>query len=438
MASVWAARHELLAREVAIKITPAADKSVEQTTRFLREASIVGRLSHENVVSVLDAGQTGDPKDGIGEAYLFLVMELLRGAPLADRFVPGQTLEPEEIVPVLVDVCRGLEAAHAAGVVHRDVKPENVFLAETTVGTVAKLVDFGISHVDEGARPSITLDGQVLGTPAYMSPEQALGTRAVDGRADLWAVGVILYEALAGRQPFGSSSHHAVLRRIVDEEPEPLPRAVDVELRAIVRRCLEKKPEHRYADATALRSALEGWLERRGVSLRPAGRAWHAVPLAAGGESGWSSVMSTLRVDDDSLADRPTEIDRPIAAPPRSALDGLRTMARHPRSRAAMLGVSAIALLCLGASARLAPHAGDPALAHEEARALPVAAAAAPSLAFGSSGLAGDIAPEAVTTASDISSQAATPRQVAPMAVATAPARASSARPLTRVTSPGF
>jgi len=251
MAEVWWARHELIERDVALKLTRCRTGATEATARFLREARIVGKFQHQNIVAVLDAGELPD------EGYLFLAMELLRGASLADRFQPDQPIPASEIVPIVIAVCRGLTTAHEAGVVHRDIKPENVFLAETTGGIVPKLVDFGISQSAQDGRSAITIDGQILGTPSYMSPEQALGNGRLDARSDVWAVGVILYEALAGALPFAGPTSHAILRGIVDDEPEPLPASVDPGLRAIVARCLEKDPERRYRDAAALSGALE-------------------------------------------------------------------------------------------------------------------------------------------------------------------------------------
>jgi serine/threonine protein kinase len=253
MASVWSARHELLGRDVALKLAPVFGDPV-QTNRFLREAQIIGQFEHPNIVNVLDAGEVAD------QGYLFLAMELLRGKPFSALIAGGRVLEPSEVLPILIGVCKGLEAAHDAGVVHRDVKPENVFLAETTGGMTAKLVDFGISLAKSSGSARITIDGQILGTPAYMSPEQARGKGEVGAAADIWAVGVMLFECLAGRQPFIASNYHALLRQILDDEAAPLPESTSLELQAIVARCLEKNPEDRYPSAAALRADLEALL----------------------------------------------------------------------------------------------------------------------------------------------------------------------------------
>ncbi|WP_438018338.1 protein kinase [Sorangium sp. So ce315] len=259
MSSVWWARHELIGRDVALKLSPALQDE-QVIGRFVREAKIIGKFQHRNIVGVVDAGELHE------EGYLFLALELLRGSPFADRLLPNRPLPPEEVVPVLIEVCSGLSAAHAEGVVHRDIKPENIVMAMVPgEGVVPKIVDFGISQLT-GAGDVLTIEGQLLGTPSYMSPEQVLGKRTIDARADLWAVGVMLYEALSGAQPFRGGNHHAVLRRILDTQPAPLPSSIPSRLRKIVGRCLEKDPARRYQDAASLRADLQAALDDLGAS----------------------------------------------------------------------------------------------------------------------------------------------------------------------------
>ncbi|WP_437636625.1 protein kinase domain-containing protein [Sorangium sp. So ce854] len=259
MSSVWWARHELIGRDVALKLSPAIQDE-QVIGRFVREAKIIGKFQHRNIVGVVDAGELHE------EGYLFLALELLRGSPFADRLLPHRPLPPEEVVPVLIEVCSGLSAAHAEGVVHRDIKPENIVMAMVPgEGVVPKIVDFGISQLT-GAGDVLTIEGQLLGTPSYMSPEQVLGKRTIDARADLWAVGVMLYEALSGAQPFRGGNHHAVLRRILDTQPAPLPSSIPPRLRKIVGRCLEKDPARRYQDAASLRADLQAALDDLGAS----------------------------------------------------------------------------------------------------------------------------------------------------------------------------
>ncbi|WP_437799018.1 protein kinase domain-containing protein [Sorangium sp. So ce693] len=307
MSSVWWARHELIGRDVALKLSPAL-RDEQVVGRFIREAKIIGKFQHRNIVGVVDAGELQD------EGYLFLALELLRGSPFADRLQPNRPLPPEEVVPVLIEVCCGLSAAHAEGVVHRDIKPENIMMATVPgEGIVPKIVDFGISQLT-GAGDAITIDGQLLGTPSYMSPEQALGKRTIDARADLWAVGVMLYEALSGAQPFTGGNHHAVLRRILETEPAPLPASIPPRLRKIAGRCLEKDPARRYPDAASLRADLKAALDDLGASA--------PAPIV---------VLSP-----PASGSRPGEMTRArgaLAAPPRLAVRALeRLWTRAPRA----------------------------------------------------------------------------------------------------------
>ncbi|WP_438041836.1 serine/threonine-protein kinase [Sorangium sp. So ce128] len=307
MSSVWWARHELIGRDVALKLSPAL-RDEQVVGRFIREAKIIGKFQHRNIVGVVDAGELQD------EGYLFLALELLRGSPFADRLQPNRPLPPDEVVPVLIEVCCGLSAAHAEGVVHRDIKPENIMMATVPgEGIVPKIVDFGISQLT-GAGDAITIDGQLLGTPSYMSPEQVLGKRTIDARADLWAVGVMLYEALSGAQPFTGGNHHAVLRRILETEPAPLPSSIPPRLRKIAGRCLEKDPARRYPDAASLRADLQAALDDLGASA--------PAPIV---------VLSP-----PAAGSRPGEVTRArgaLAAPPRLAVRAIeRLWTRVPRA----------------------------------------------------------------------------------------------------------
>jgi serine/threonine-protein kinase len=256
MACVWWAHDEQQGGEVAVKIAHATDER-ERTARFLREAKLIRRCRHRNIVGIVDAGELAD------EGMLFLAMELLRGSPLSDRLAPGEPLPAEEVLPVLIEVCRGLEAAHGAGVIHRDIKPENIFLAVVPgEGVVPKILDFGVGKA-QGSRPHsrITIQGEVLGTPGYMSPEQAMARTDLGPATDLWSVGVILYEAVTGKLPFSGRNPAALLDSIVGDEPAEVSAGVDARTRAVIARCLQKDPGLRYPDAASLRADMERALE---------------------------------------------------------------------------------------------------------------------------------------------------------------------------------
>jgi serine/threonine-protein kinase len=252
MGTVWAARHEVLGREVALKICDEAGRGEgrpaagcrDKRDLFLREVRTVSRLRHPNVVDIADAGDAG-PQG------LYLAMELLEGEPLAQR-IARSPLPPAEALAIAAELCRGLAAAHAAGVVHRDLKPENVFLGRGPGGGVTpKLLDFGVSSA-RGAAESTT-----LGTPAYMSPEQALGEQDVDHRTDVWAMGVVLYEMITAQLPFQADSYPALLPLIIEAPTPPLPESVSAEVRTVIAGCLAKDRDDRYPSADALRAAIE-------------------------------------------------------------------------------------------------------------------------------------------------------------------------------------
>jgi serine/threonine protein kinase len=247
MGEVWRAEDTKLLRQVAIKILPealAADS--EWKERFLREARTVAQLNHPNIATIYAIDQQGES--------LFIAMELIEGESLADVMAKGPML-PSDAVRVAVHVCDGLSEAHAKGIVHRDIKPENIIISTKFV----KVLDFGIAkQIGGSADPSITQGGMVVGTPHYMSPEQALG-RAVDARTDIFSVGVVMYEMLSGTKPFLGDSVTEVMLKIVMNEPRDIAQAafgITPALASIVRRCMQKQPENRFQDCEELRTVL--------------------------------------------------------------------------------------------------------------------------------------------------------------------------------------
>ncbi|MFL5306529.1 MAG: protein kinase domain-containing protein [Polyangia bacterium] len=260
MGAVYRAEHTMMRRDLAIKVLlPELSGKEEFARRFEREAESASRLDHPNIITVTDFGRTA-------EGSLFLAMELLSGTSLSAAIAGGPMPVPRAL-GIVRQMLRALEHAHAAGVVHRDLKPENVMLIERDGQTdVVKILDFGIAKVTEPqnggpGREALTQAGVIFGTPEYLSPEQALG-EAVDGRADIYAAGVILYEMLAGRRPFESDDKVKIISMHLAHAP---PRMRDVNpnvqlplpLEQAVLQALEKSRENRFATAAAFLQALE-------------------------------------------------------------------------------------------------------------------------------------------------------------------------------------
>jgi hypothetical protein len=229
--------------EAAIKV--ARDPGAQADERFAREARVLAELRHPAIVEYLTHGRTD-------EGALFLAMEWLEGEDLGQR-LRSRELTAGETLRLATQVAAALAVAHARRIVHRDVKPANLFLVDDRVERV-KVLDFGVARIARLA--SLTLTGAVVGTPRYMAPEQARGDRDVDARADVFALGVLLYRCLSGREAFGGDTPAEVMRRILDDEPPPLSAPVPGELAALVRRMLDKDPAARPADAAAVLAEL--------------------------------------------------------------------------------------------------------------------------------------------------------------------------------------
>jgi serine/threonine-protein kinase len=274
MGALYVARHRRLRRDVAVKVLHAAFATHELAlARFFREAEALARVRSPHVVQVLDALRVPDGRPA-------LVVELLEGEDLQARLARVSRLSVDEALALAIELCRGLTAAHAAGVVHRDLKPSNVFL-DARAG-VAKLIDFGVAHLDGDA--ALTRTGTVVGTPAYMAPEQVRGSAGVDGRADVYGVGAVLYRCLTGRAPYEGSTPTAVLSAVLERAPEP-PRAIAPELPAevesLVMRAMSRDPETRFSSADELAEACRAVLRRRSAPY-PWSEATSARALGAG------------------------------------------------------------------------------------------------------------------------------------------------------------
>jgi serine/threonine-protein kinase len=255
MGTVYEAEHLGLGRLVAIKVlSPSQAKKRVAVKRFQQEARAAGAIGHPNICEVFDLGSLDD-----GSPYL--VMEKLVGTTLADRISREGGLPFDEVADVMIQVLSGLIAAHDKGIVHRDIKPENIFLARR-VGSppIVKILDFGVSKMmpqfqggDE--QLDLTRTGMVMGTPYYMSPEQARGERNLDGRVDVYACGVMMYEAIVGKRPFLAPNYNALLLAIINTTPRPLREArpaTPTTFEAIVTHAMAKARDDRYPSANAM------------------------------------------------------------------------------------------------------------------------------------------------------------------------------------------
>lgn len=272
MGRVYMARHTRIAQKrVAVKVLHNQYACNAQVlARFQREAEAAAAVSHPNVVTVLDVARTPQ-----GQPYL--VCEYLEGTDLAEHLRAVRKLDVPAALHITRQICRGLAAAHRSGVIHRDLKPQNVFLvgdssAGISARPIVKILDFGLSRfLDPAPGDQLTQTGVILGTPSYMAPEQARA-RPVDLRADIYGVGAILYTALTGRPPYLEDTPHATILAVLHGEPPP-PRSIEQSipeaLEAILLRALAREPENRFPDAEALERALDAYEARMGIDSLP-------------------------------------------------------------------------------------------------------------------------------------------------------------------------
>src|SRR4051812_19033773 len=253
MAVVYRATDLRLNRQVAIKVLPpdvAFNGDVKE--RFIREAQTAAQLSHPNIVPIYAVDENESAH------LVFFVMSLIDGESLGVRLAREGAWPVDRTVRVLRDVADALAYAHARGVVHRDIKPDNILIDRASGRPM--VTDFGIARAAAG-ETRLTVTGVAVGTPAYMSPEQALGEREIDGRSDLYSLAVVAYHMLVGETPFKAANTPAMLVKHVSERPRPLRERrpeVPAYLGVAIDRALAKRPEHRFADAAEFRDALDG------------------------------------------------------------------------------------------------------------------------------------------------------------------------------------
>jgi eukaryotic-like serine/threonine-protein kinase len=262
MGSVWLAKNEVTERDFAIKfLHPSDHRSEGQLNRFFQEAKVAGKLRHPGIVEIFDAGT----EPSMGDAP-YLVMELLDGIGLDDAIQRAGALPLGTTLEIMAQVCRALSLAHKKGIIHRDLKPSNVFLHRDGSGAlVPKVLDFGISKVliDDATGKQVTAvtrTGAVLGSPLYMSPEQAAGDKSIDARSDVHSLGVMLWECLTGAAPFTADTYGLLLVEIIQGERPHLAQvlsSVPSGVALLVDRAIAKRRDERFADSSEVAEALE-------------------------------------------------------------------------------------------------------------------------------------------------------------------------------------
>jgi serine/threonine-protein kinase len=393
MGVVVAAHHIQLDERVAIKfLVRGAMTNAEAVARFDREARAAVKIKSEHVARVIDVGrlESGAP---------YMVMEYLEGGDLAAWLSARGPLQLDQAVEFILQACEALAEAHVLGIIHRDLKPANLFCVRRSDGQLTiKVLDFGISKltapdVAGGSNPSLTRTSATMGTPIYMSPEQVRSSRSVDARTDIWALGVILYELLAGRPPFHADS---MMELAVKIATEPLPRLstlradVPPGLEAVIGRCTEKDPNRRFSHVGELALALVPFAPRR----------------AHGSVDRISGILHAAGLSKSDLSLESPPWSGGTYLSPGTAPALVRTTAGRRPSRFAGVPVAAVGALALAAAAFLARRPAPPLGAGPEATGATAQASASHA----------GVPPPAETTSS--SSAASTPGASSPAASA--------------------
>ena len=443
MGSVYEGENLLIRRRVAIKILHAASTgNADAIRRFEREAQAAGEIGNDHILEVLDIGSlpTGDR---------YMVMEYLDGETLAARIERHGKLTPGQIAPIARQFLTALASAHAAGIIHRDLKPENIFILRAKAGRAdyVKLIDFGISKFSrpfsEGEHRMTRADA-VLGTPCYMSPEQARGARETDVRSDIYSCGVILYESVTGRLPFEGESFNDLMFKIaLSDAPSPLTfvPSLDPEFAWLINHAIARDPDKRFATAQEFAEALDGWMRKNSLTdalaLPPPSDAFpsRSEPQA-------SKTSATLDGEIEVLQSLKMGTEESWSHSKGETTANVRRKKRMPRIAAASIGGLVVVgvIIALMVRADPTPVAAQPGLA-ATVSAASAAAALPPAtpVALDSLAAAGDTGAPGTIAASGAPSASATPHEAAAKAIATAHAApAERPRPKAAASPKGF
>ncbi|AKU96008.1 serine/threonine protein kinase [Labilithrix luteola] len=388
MGVVVAAMHETLGQRVAIKLLRANGLArTEALGRFVREARAAAKLRSEHVARVIDTGTLEDGRP-------FMVMEHLEGADLGSLIDQGYRTSLAEAVDWLLQTCEAMAEAHAAGIIHRDLKPTNLFLTRRVDGApLVKVLDFGISKLDDGEENlKLTSTTEIIGSPSYMSPEQLRSSRNVDVRTDIWALGVILFELLAGQLPFHAANMTELIAIILSDREPPIHTIrsdVPEGITNIIGRCLQKSASARYSSVVELAQALEPYASRvttsaveriRGAALgsgrmaatdAPSGPLPHSpsgsISSRVAPASAASAPNTSTAWAETQLGEKPSVPTTPVAiTPPKSKM---------PTVALAGFGVLALLGLVLGGASYVRGRGAPPAIvpsAGDESMPLPL------------------------------------------------------------------
>ena len=337
MGWIWVAHHLTLQIETAIKLIRPDLRTETLIERFINEARVAAHVEHPGIVSIFDLGVTerGDP---------FIVMELLKGEDLRELLRRTVRLTPIRAVQLLLPVADAMATAHAQGIVHRDLKPENVFIVGLEQRVLPKIVDFGIAKPGWPCDRRLTRSGTVMGSPEYMSPEQALGREDIDQRVDVWSFCIVLYECLVGRPPF-FGNYESTLTEILEKSIVPITELGIAEpaLWTILESGLAKQREQRFQDMRSLGRALAEWLIERGVDEDVCAQSLRAT---------WLKESNASRLDFQPKVEP--------AGPAASArLGDASAASRSPHNDAATLENSGRHASCLGRGSRKLAHAQE-------------------------------------------------------------------------------